>query len=175
MISTAEGRNPMRSKDRADFYACIDDLLNTPQVEQMKTIRHHPGVSCYAHCLGVSYGAYRLARRWRGDCRTAARAGLLHDLYLYDPRSLRSCRQCFVHPAAAARNAEALCGGLTPKERNSILAHMWPLSRRAPRCREAAAVCVADKLCSMAELLHLAGHLLGKVPGLLGQNVVKWG
>ena len=27
----------------------------------------------------------------------AARAGLLHDLYLYDPRSLRSYRQCFAH------------------------------------------------------------------------------
>lgn len=163
----------MVSRDRADFYACIDDLLDTPQVAQMKGISHHPGISCFEHCLGVSYGAYRLARRWRGDCRTAARAGLLHDLYLYDPRSLRSYRQCFAHPVAAARNAEALCGGLTPKERNSILAHMWPLSRRAPRCREAAAVCVADKLCSIGEILHLVRRFLAKVPALVGQNVVK--
>ena len=49
--------------------------------------------------------------------------------------------------------AAALCGGLTAREKNCILAHMWPLSRRAPRSREAAAVCLADKLCATAEVL----------------------
>ena len=99
--------------------------------------------------------AWRLARRWGADGALAARAGLLHDLYLYDPRSLPSWRQCFAHPVAAARNAAALEGALSPKEENCILAHMWPLSVRAPHSREAAAVCLADKLCSVAEVLHV--------------------
>ena len=121
----------------------------------MRAIRHHPGVSCFEHSVFVSYLAFRLAGRWGGDGRTAARAGLLHDLYLYDPRSLPSYRQCFAHPVAAARNAAALCGGLSPREENGILAHMWPMARRRPRCREAAAVCVADKVCAIAELLRI--------------------
>ena len=56
---------------------------------------------------------------------------------------------------AAARNAAQLEGGLSPREANAILAHMWPLSPRMPRSREAAAVCLADKLCAAAEVLRL--------------------
>ena len=85
----------------------------------------------------------------------AARAGLLHDLYLYDPRSLRSYRQCFAHPAAALRNAVKLCGGLSSKEENIILSHMWPMARCRPRCREALTVNLADKLCATAEVTHI--------------------
>ena len=134
---------------------CVAALLAAPEVARLKTIRHHPGVSCYEHSAFVSYVAWRLARRWGADGALAARAGLLHDLYLYDPRSLPSWRQCFAHPVAAARNAAALEGALSPKEENCILAHMWPLSVRAPHSREAAAVCLADKLCSVAEVLHV--------------------
>ena len=90
---------------------------------------------------------------------SGAAYGLLHDLYLYDPRTLPSYRQCFAHPVAAAENAAALCGGLTAREKNCILAHMWPLSRRAPRSREAAAVCLADKLCATAEIMQIWRNL----------------
>lgn len=144
-----------RQKDLRRFLACLDGLLRTEQVQAMEKIRHHPGVSCYEHCRAVSYTAFRLARLWGADEGEAARAGLLHDLYLYDPRSLRPYRQCFAHPVAALRNAAALCGGLSAREADAILAHMWPLAKRRPHSREAAAVCLADKLCSGAELLRL--------------------
>ena len=137
------------------YRSCVEELLRAPQVQAMRPIRHHPGVSCFEHSAFVSYVAFYLAHCWGGDARLAARAGLLHDFYLYDPRSLACYRQCFAHPAAALRNAAALCGKLSEKEENCILAHMWPISRRAPRCREAAAVCLADKLCAVAELLRI--------------------
>lgn len=133
----------------------VEDLLETPAVRAMQGIRHHPGVSCYEHSVFVSYTAFRLARKWGLDYRAAARAGLLHDLYLYDPRSLRSYRQCFAHPAAALRNAVKLCGGLSSKEENIILSHMRPMARRRPRCREALTVNLADKLCATAEVTHI--------------------
>ena len=49
--------------------------------------------------------------------RAAARAGLLHDLYLYDPadRSAHPGNQCLDHPEFALRNASALCPDLTDK------------------------------------------------------------
>ena len=56
---------------------------------------------------------------------------------------------------AALRNAWALCGELTPAEADGILCHMWPMARHIPRCREAAAVCLADKLCATAEVLKI--------------------
>ena len=145
----------MREEYWSAYLDCVGELLAQPQVQAMKEIRHHPGVSCFEHSLFVSYVAFRLAGRWRGDSRKAARAGLLHDLYLYDPRSLPSYKQCFAHPLAAERNARALCGELSPEEENGILAHMWPLAPRAPRSRTAAAVCLADKLCATAEVLGI--------------------
>lgn len=145
----------MREEGWQAYLDCVRELLTSPQVQAMRQIRHHPGVSCYEHSVFVSYTAFRLAEKWRGDRRAAARAGLLHDLYLYDPKSLPSYRQCFAHPVAALRNAWALCGELTPAESDGILCHMWPMARHIPRCREAAAVCLADKLCATAEVLKI--------------------
>ena len=105
----------------------------------------------------MSYTAFRLARRFGWDERAAARAGLLHDLYLYDPadRSAHPGNQCFDHPVAALRNAKALCPDLTEREANAILTHMFPLSAHLPRCREAAVVNLADKICATIEVAHL--------------------
>lgn len=136
------------------FVGCVGDLLMTPEVQSMKSIHHHPGTSCYEHSVFVSYVAFRLARRWGLDYMAAARGGLLHDLYLYDPkdRSAHPGNQCLDHPEFALRNAEALCGRLSSKERNIIISHMWPLAKYLPRCREAVAVNLADKLCATAEI-----------------------
>ena len=122
----------MREEHWAAYLDCVGELLVSQPVQAMKEIRHHPGVSCFEHSLFVSYVAFRLARRWGRDGRAAARAGLLHDLYLYDPKSLPSYKQCFAHPLAAERNARALCGELSREEENGILAHMWPMARSAP-------------------------------------------
>lgn len=146
------------------FLPCVQDILNSPQVQSMKDIHHHPGTSCFDHSLFVSYAAFRLARRWGLDCRVAARAGLLHDLYLYDPKARTFTHdryeglQCFAHPRAALKNAWALCGSLTPKEENIILTHMWPLSPKMPRYREAFVVNLADKLCALAEVAGFYRH-----------------
>ncbi|MEG2097220.1 MAG: phosphohydrolase [Pseudoflavonifractor sp.] len=135
------------------FLACIGDLLGTAEVQSMKGIHHHPGVSCYEHSVFVAYAAFRLARRWHLDYVSAARGGLLHDLYLYDPKDKTAHvgNQCFAHPKAALANA-ALLTTLTPKEQNMILAHMWPLAPKMPHYREAYVVNLADKLCATAEV-----------------------
>ena len=143
------------------YLACVQDLLDTPEGRSMKRIPHHPGTSCYEHSVFVSYVSFRLARRWGLDYRAAARAGLLHDLYLYDPRNKSNYHgnQCFAHPVAALKNAWALCGSLTPMEENIIISHMWPLARRMPRYREALVVNLADKLCATAEVVRLYHYL----------------
>ena len=145
----------MHRSQQAAFLDCVAPLLESPQVQSMKQWRHHFSITCYEHSLFVSYTAFRLARRFGWDERAAARAGLLHDLYLYDPadRSAHPGNQCFDHPVFALRNAQALCGRLTEKEQNIIISHMWPLARRMPRCPEAAVVNLADKLCATAEVL----------------------
>lgn len=47
-----------------EYRACVEELLFSSQVQHMKSIRHHPGVSCYEHSVFVSYVAWYLADRW---------------------------------------------------------------------------------------------------------------
>jgi len=135
------------------FLSCLDGLLNTPQVQSMRCLPHHPGVNCYEHSVFVAYVAFRLGRRWGLDYRACARGGLLHDLYLYDCRdaSAHPGNQCLDHPEFALRNASALTH-LSEVERNIIQAHMWPLAVHLPRSREAWAVSLADKICATLEV-----------------------
>ena len=140
----------------AAFLACVGPLLDSSEVSAMKQWRHHFSTTCYQHSLFVSYVAFRLARYFGWDYRAAARAGLLHDLYLYDPAdgSAHPGNQCLDHPEFALRNASALTI-LSEKERNIIQAHMWPLALHLPRSREAWAVSFADKICATIEVIQL--------------------
>ena len=149
----------MRLNDRPNWLAfqdCLEDLMDSPQVQSMRSLPHHPGVNCYEHSVVVSYVAFRLARRWGLNYRSCARAGLLHDLYLYrwNDQSAHPGLQCFDHPEFALRNAMGLTH-LSKLERNIILAHMWPLALHLPRSREAWVVSLADKLCATAEVVQL--------------------
>ena len=141
----------------AVFLQCVGPLLDSEEVSSMKQWRHHFFVTCYQHSLFVSYVAFRLARCFGWDYRAAARAGLLHDLYLYDSSDRRAHPgiQCLDHPEFALRNAQALCPDLTDKEKNAILSHMFPLAVHLPRCREALVVNLADKICATLEVARL--------------------
>ena len=139
-----------------EYAACVADLLNSDEVLWMKNIRHHHFVTCYEHSLFVSYVAYRLARHWNIDVREAARAGLLHDLFLYDPKDKTQYEgnQCFAHPVAALKNASRLTE-LSDAEADAIVTHMWPLAKKMPRYKVSYVVNVADKLCAVIEGVYL--------------------
>lgn len=141
-----------------EYRTLMDDVLLTEMVQQMREHSHHFDISCYEHSVFVSYIAFRLARKWHLDERIAARAGLLHDMYLYDP-AIMGLRQCAVHPIAAFENAKMLCPDLTEKEGNAIRSHMFPLSSEFPKSREAVCVNMADKFCATVETLKIFARL----------------
>ena len=70
--------------DCEEFYECIKDLASHPIVQEMKNYIQHGTTTCYQHCLSVAYYNYKICRRLGLDARSAARAGMLHDLFLYD-------------------------------------------------------------------------------------------
>ncbi len=144
---------------RDEFYACISDLIEASAVQAMDDIPQHAGgVSCLDHCIFVSYLSFLLCRRWGLDAVAAARAGLLHDLYLCDWKktSVNLWQRLLIHPQMALENAEQF--GLSDLERDIILKHMWPVTlRHIPRHRESAVVNLADKLCATAEFLGIYG------------------
>ena len=139
-----------------EFCRTTEELLGSDAVRMMGRWKHHGHISTLDHSLFVAYCSYRAARALRLDETAAARAGLLHDLYLYDSRdtSAHPGWQCFDHPRAAARNAAELTA-LSEKERNIILSHMWPLGGQLPRSWEAWLVDLVDTLCAGLELAHI--------------------
>jgi uncharacterized protein len=145
------------------YVNCVSELLKSQTVQSMRRHNHHCDVTCYEHSVFVSYVAFRMARRLKWDYKAAARAGLLHDLYLYDPddRNAHPGNQCFDHPIAALKNAKVLCEDLSAKEENIILSHMWPLAKQRPRSREALVVSVADKICAITEMMRVF-HMMRK-------------
>lgn len=148
-------------KHLLEFCRLTGELLESEPVRMMGRWQHHGRITTLDHSLFVAYLSFRAARWLRLDERAAARGGLLHDLYLYDPRQPGSHQgnQCFAHPKAALSNAWALCGSLTPKEENIIISHMWPLARKMPRYRESFVVNLADKTCATLEVVGLYRYL----------------
>ena len=117
----------------------------------------HGGVTVYAHCVRVAALSCRLADAMglAVDRAALVRGALLHDYFLYDWHEKDDSHRLhgFTHPRAALNNA---CADweLSPRERNIILRHMFPLTPVPPACREGWLVCMADKICAVHEMIY---------------------
>lgn len=63
------------------YMECVADILDHPVFQSMDQYIQHGTTTCKCHCIQVSYLAYKLCKRFGGNWRSAARAGLLHDLF----------------------------------------------------------------------------------------------
>ena len=137
-----------------EYMECVRDLMEHPVVQSMENYIQHGSTTCLAHCIQVSYLSYRICRKFGWNSREAARAGILHDMFLYDwhthGRETGERFHGFTHPRTALRNAEKYFS-LSPEEANIILRHMWPLTPVPPGTGAGFAVVYADKLCSLTE------------------------
>lgn len=146
-----------KDQRRQEFYACIQDLIQSPQVQSMGDIpQHTQEVSRLDHSLYVSYVGFLLCRFFGLDQRAAARGGLLHDMHNWtkDETFALRARLLVLHPQLALKNASGAFD-LSQKEKDIIVKHMWPLTPAFPRYAESYLICLADKLCACAEMLHL--------------------
>ena len=142
--------NIVNTKENIEYIQIIEDLFTNPTVQQMKSFRQHYQTSCLEHCLEVSYISYIICRKLGLDFAAAARAGLLHDLFLYDWRHSRKklnleSYHAFIHPKIALENASKLFE-LTDKERDIIVKHMWPVTLfDLPKYKESFIITLVDK------------------------------
>ena len=92
------------------YMECVADILDHPVFQSMDQYIQHGTTTCKCHCIQVSYLAYKLCKRFGGNWRSAARAGLLHDLFLYDlhthARETGDHFHGFTHPRTAIENAK---------------------------------------------------------------------
>lgn len=155
--------------ENQEFYECIKDIISHPVVLQMKNFYQHCDTDCYDHCLNVAYNNFRICRHLGLDARSAARGGMLHDLFLYDWRQHRRKTgdrlHAITHPIAAYKNARKYFK-LNKIEKEVITKHMWPVSVIPPRYAETYVICLTDKYCGSREIAeHYSGILNNKLWG----------
>ena len=136
-----------------DFIMIISDLLNQEKVQEMKHYRQHYNINCFEHCLFVSYNTYIICKKHHLDYISAARAGMLHDLFLYDWRKRENGRRglhAYTHPKVALKHASTFLN-LNDKEKDMILKHMWPVTPAFPKYKETFVITFVDKYFAVAE------------------------
>ena len=96
----------------------------------------------------------------------AARAGILHDLFLYNLRHSKKMLNgwhAFEHPKIALKNALAI-SNLTQKEQDIILIHMWPVTFfQLPKYKESYVITITDKISALKSFYeYYKSHLWQK-------------
>lgn len=141
------------TKDIEEFNMIIYDLANHPTVQKMKLYRQHYDTNCFDHCYNVAFYSYLICKKLNLDYISVSRAGMLHDLFLYDWRKKQPERKRFHgfrHPRIALNNASKLFD-LNEKEKDIILKHMWPITIIPPKYIEGYIITLTDKYCALEE------------------------
>lgn len=140
----------------SEYEKCIGDLIKNETVCSMKDFIQHNNVTCLKHSIYVSYISYHICRYLNLDYRSAARGGLLHDLFLYDWHTTKPTDGLhgFVHPYIALENARKHFI-LNEIEIDIIEKHMWPLTLKIPKYKESFVVLFVDKYCALMEIIKL--------------------
>lgn len=141
-----------------EFFDCIKDLVVHPKVQEMKLYPHHCKASCFQHCMNVAYYNFQICRFFGLNARAAARAGMIHDLFLYDwhthAKETGNFFHGVTHPKAALKNAMKYFD-LSPVEKDIILSHMFPVTPIPPKTKEGWVITLTDKYCGMCEITDL--------------------
>jgi uncharacterized protein len=180
MLRAVGSKANLLDSENTEYYSLVADLINHEKVLQMKQYIQHGNTSCFQHCLNVSYYNYLLCKFFSLNTRAAARAGLLHDLFLYDWHTYKKPRgekfHGFTHPKAAALNADRYFS-ITDIERDIIEKHMFPLTISLPRHKETVVIILVDKYCGLIETVafrvRLAEHQARKLKRMITKLFFK--
>lgn len=137
------------------FFEQVKDIINSSEVQRLDKCSHHYRSTRLQHCINVAYCSFLICHELGWDFSSAARGGLLHDLFYYECKNVHPgiIRHAILHPKIALRRAERLCK-LNPIERDIILRHMFLPSLIPPKYKESFIVCMVDKYCATYEALH---------------------
>lgn len=140
-----------------EFQSIIRELIENDTVQEMKKYRQHYETSCFEHCYTAAYYCYLICKKYDLDYRSATRAAMLHDLFLYDWRKKQPNKKglhAFTHGKTACENACKLFN-LNEKEKDIIIKHMWPVTIEFPKSVEGFILTFVDKYCAISESLEV--------------------
>lgn len=141
-----------------EYKVIVEEILNNKLFKSLKYFNQHGGISRLEHCINVSYIGYLISKKLNWDYVSIARAGLLHDFFLYDWHehdlnkfSIKNCH-ALTHGKEALKNAESFFE-LSDKEKEMIESHMWPITIIPPRYAMTYFIGIVDKYCAIMEVL----------------------
>ena len=140
------------SETASGYMNCVEDIFNSEIIKKLDNFEQHNHTSRLQHSINVSYYSYIWSKKLGLDCRSAARAGLMHDMYFYDwrrPCSLRGYHPLW-HALVACDNARKNFG-VNNIEADAIKKHMWPCIFTPTKYKEGYIVSMADKYCAVLE------------------------
>lgn len=153
------------SENDQEFQIIIKELINNEVVQQMKNFRQHYETTCFDHCYTVAFYCYTICKKYHLDYKSATRAAMLHDLFLYDWRIRQPDRKglhAFTHGKKACENACKIFD-LNKKEQDIIIKHMWPVTIAFPKSIEGFILTFVDKYSTLSEFFEiLKSRLLTK-------------
>lgn len=148
-------------KKNNEFTNIIKDIISNETVKNLRLYKHHYGSNRFEHSLSVAYYSYKMCKLLGLDYVSAARAGILHDLFLYDCENpeTRPKNHIKEHPKTALTNAMQLFL-LNDIEKDIILKHMWPITFSTPHYPETFIVTFVDKYCALKEWSNYCKYMM---------------
>ncbi len=148
--------------EREEFELILKDIVSNKVVREMKNYRQHYSTTCFDHCYDAAYTCFLICKKLNWDYVSATRGAMLHDLFLYDWRKKDNRTNkwhAFTHGKIACENAKKEFI-LTEKEQDIIKSHMWPLTVKLPKSKEAMLLTFVDKYCALKEFKN---HVVSQI------------
>ncbi|MCI6350223.1 MAG: HDIG domain-containing protein [Tenericutes bacterium] len=137
---------------KEEYNELIKDIITNDKVKSMDNFIQHCDTTTLEHSKEVSYLCYKICKKLKLDYKSATRASLLHDFYLYEWRTNKERWHEFKHPYIALKNAEEEFN-LNRKEKNMIKTHMWPLTIIPPSSLEGLVLTLVYKYSATKEII----------------------
>lgn len=138
------------------FYDCISDIFENSEVQKLGEITHHIYTTRLQHSLNVAYYNYIICNFLGLNAVSAARAGMMHDMFYYDRKKrvkhTGEKSHCAYHPVLAAENARKSFD-VSTLEHDIIVKHMWPMTLKLPKFKESYVIVFVDKYCALLEVI----------------------
>jgi len=152
-----ENQEISKNVNLEEYYKNVQDIISHEKFTMMDEFIQHGNITCLEHCLYVSYVSFRVSKFFRFNKRETARAGLLHDFFLYDWHGEKPYDGLhgFYHAGIALENARKYFH-LNDIEEDIIGKHMWPLNLSLPKYKESVVVILSDRYCTLMEVFKIA-------------------
>lgn len=135
------------------FLTLIYPYMNNKTYLRLKKFKHH-NTTRLNHLYNVAVYSYWIGKKLNLFCdidfESLLVGALLHDFYFVNGKD-ENYAICWVTHCELAEENAVKYFDITDKERNIILAHMFPLAKSLPKSKEAWIVSFADKWSALLE------------------------